>query len=55
MNECVCLQTLEGRGRARFRDSNGTQMRNQRFDEVGEVQTKRGGRRSAARLLLWPP
>lgn len=55
MNECVCLQTLKGPGRARFRDSNRTQMRNERFDEVGGVQTNRGGRKSAALLLLWPP
>lgn len=30
MNEGVCLQTLKGPGRAMFRDSNGTQMRNQK-------------------------
>lgn len=30
MNEGVCLRTSKGPGRAKFRDSNGTQMRNQK-------------------------
>lgn len=61
MNEGVCLRTLKGPGRAKFRDSNGTQMRNQKpVLETsprwgGGSPDKRGGIRSAALLLFWPP